>query len=206
MRAGRGKMTAALHVVILAAGEGKRMKSTLPKVLQPIAGRPMLAHVIAAARELQPAAIHVVYGHGGDAGARGLRRRRRPALGRAGAAARHRPRGAAGHARHPRRRARAGAVRRRAADRRAKRCNALLASPGALAVLGAELADPTGYGRIVLRRDGRVARHRRAQGRRAPAQREHPHHQHRHRRRRRRATARLARPPAATTTRRASTT
>ena len=55
-----------LHVVILAAGEGKRMKSALPKVLQAIAGRPMLAHVIAAARELAPAGIHVVFGHGGE--------------------------------------------------------------------------------------------------------------------------------------------
>src|SRR5690606_9573072 len=60
------RMTAPLHVVILAAGEGKRMKSTLPKVLQEIAGRPMLAHVIAAARALQPAGIHVVHGHGGE--------------------------------------------------------------------------------------------------------------------------------------------
>lgn len=42
------------------------MKSALPKVLQPIAGRPMLAHVIDAARQLQPAAIHLVHGHGGD--------------------------------------------------------------------------------------------------------------------------------------------
>ncbi|KAF1712586.1 UDP-N-acetylglucosamine diphosphorylase/glucosamine-1-phosphate N-acetyltransferase [Pseudoxanthomonas kalamensis DSM 18571] len=58
-------MTQALHVVILAAGEGKRMKSALPKVLQPVAGQPMLAHVIAAARGLQPQAIHVVHGHGG---------------------------------------------------------------------------------------------------------------------------------------------
>ena len=56
-----------LHVVILAAGEGKRMKSALPKVLQPIAGRPMLGHVIDAARALSPAGVHVVYGHGGDA-------------------------------------------------------------------------------------------------------------------------------------------
>ncbi|NLA67405.1 MAG: NTP transferase domain-containing protein, partial [Gammaproteobacteria bacterium] len=55
-----------LHVVILAAGEGKRMKSSLPKVLQRIAGRPMLSHVIAAARALGPAAIHVVHGHGGE--------------------------------------------------------------------------------------------------------------------------------------------
>ena len=56
-----------LAVVILAAGEGKRMKSAAPKVLQPLAGRPLLAHVIDAARALEPAAIHVVYGHGGDA-------------------------------------------------------------------------------------------------------------------------------------------
>lgn len=55
-----------LHVVILAAGEGKRMKSALPKVLQAIAGKPMLAHVIDVARQLAPAGIHVVFGHGGD--------------------------------------------------------------------------------------------------------------------------------------------
>ncbi len=42
------------------------MKSTLPKVLQPLAGRPILKHVIDTARTLEPAAIHVVYGHGGD--------------------------------------------------------------------------------------------------------------------------------------------
>jgi bifunctional UDP-N-acetylglucosamine pyrophosphorylase/glucosamine-1-phosphate N-acetyltransferase len=55
-----------LHVVILAAGAGTRMKSNRPKVLMPLAGRPLLAHVIAAARTLQPALIHVVYGHGGE--------------------------------------------------------------------------------------------------------------------------------------------
>ena len=49
------------EVVILAAGEGKRMRSGLPKVLQPAAGRPLLAWVIAAAREVEPAAIHIVY-------------------------------------------------------------------------------------------------------------------------------------------------
>ena len=59
-------MSQALHVIILAAGEGKRMKSRTPKVLQPIAGRPMLAHVIDAARELGAAGVHIVYGHGGD--------------------------------------------------------------------------------------------------------------------------------------------
>jgi len=59
-------MSPALHVVILAAGEGKRMKSLTPKVLQPIAGRPMLAHVVEAARSLGAEGIHIVYGHGGD--------------------------------------------------------------------------------------------------------------------------------------------
>src|SRR5215470_1011266 len=58
---------APLSVVILAAGEGKRMKSSLPKVLQPLAGRPLLRHVIDTARALEPAAIRVVYGHGGEA-------------------------------------------------------------------------------------------------------------------------------------------
>ena len=57
---------APLAVVILAAGEGTRMKSNLPKVLQPLAGRPLLRHVIDTARSLSPAAIHVVYGHAGE--------------------------------------------------------------------------------------------------------------------------------------------
>ena len=60
-----GKL-APLSVVILAAGEGKRMKSALPKVLQRLAGRPLLKHVIDTARTLEPDAIHVVYGHGGE--------------------------------------------------------------------------------------------------------------------------------------------
>lgn len=55
-----------VSVVILAAGQGKRMASDLPKVLQPLAGRPLLAHVVATARRLDPGAIHVVYGHGGE--------------------------------------------------------------------------------------------------------------------------------------------
>ena len=54
-----------LHVVILAAGQGKRMRSALPKVLHRIAGRPLLAHVMDAARALKPERIFVVYGHGG---------------------------------------------------------------------------------------------------------------------------------------------
>jgi bifunctional UDP-N-acetylglucosamine pyrophosphorylase/glucosamine-1-phosphate N-acetyltransferase len=54
-----------LSVVILAAGQGKRMNSDLPKVLQPLAGRPLLQHVIDTARDLRPTNIYVVYGHGG---------------------------------------------------------------------------------------------------------------------------------------------
>jgi bifunctional UDP-N-acetylglucosamine pyrophosphorylase/glucosamine-1-phosphate N-acetyltransferase len=54
-----------LSVVILAAGQGKRMNSDLPKVLQPLAGQPLLQHVITAARALNPSDIYVVYGHGG---------------------------------------------------------------------------------------------------------------------------------------------
>jgi bifunctional UDP-N-acetylglucosamine pyrophosphorylase / glucosamine-1-phosphate N-acetyltransferase len=55
-----------LSIVILAAGQGKRMKSDLPKVLQPLAGRPILSHVLDTAKSLQADAIHVVYGHGGE--------------------------------------------------------------------------------------------------------------------------------------------
>jgi bifunctional UDP-N-acetylglucosamine pyrophosphorylase / glucosamine-1-phosphate N-acetyltransferase len=54
-----------LSVVILAAGQGKRMNSDLAKVLQPLAGQPLLRHVIHTARALEPANIYVVYGHGG---------------------------------------------------------------------------------------------------------------------------------------------
>src|SRR5262245_44538391 len=55
-----------LDVVVLAAGQGKRMHSSLPKVLHPLAGRPLLAHVLDAARSLKPRRIVVVHGHGGD--------------------------------------------------------------------------------------------------------------------------------------------
>jgi bifunctional UDP-N-acetylglucosamine pyrophosphorylase/glucosamine-1-phosphate N-acetyltransferase len=55
-----------ISVVILAAGQGTRMRSRLPKVLQPLAGRPLLEHVIATAESLKPKKICVVYGHGGE--------------------------------------------------------------------------------------------------------------------------------------------
>lgn len=56
-----------LHIVILAAGQGKRMNSALPKVLQPLGAAPLLQHVVEAARALEPARLHVVYGQGGEA-------------------------------------------------------------------------------------------------------------------------------------------
>ncbi|WP_151632649.1 bifunctional UDP-N-acetylglucosamine diphosphorylase/glucosamine-1-phosphate N-acetyltransferase GlmU [Noviherbaspirillum aerium] len=55
-----------MNVVILAAGMGKRMQSALPKVLHPLAGKPLLSHVIDTARMLSPSALCVIYGHGGD--------------------------------------------------------------------------------------------------------------------------------------------
>ena len=56
-----------LSVVILAAGQGKRMVSDLPKVLHPLGGKPLLAHVLSTARRLEAAVCAVVYGHGGAA-------------------------------------------------------------------------------------------------------------------------------------------
>ena len=56
----------SLDIVILAAGQGTRMRSTLPKVLHPVAGKPMLGHVIDTARELTPRSIQVVIGHGAE--------------------------------------------------------------------------------------------------------------------------------------------
>ena len=65
----RGPQAAAaapLSIVILAAGQGTRMRSALPKVLQPLAGQPLLGHVLEVARSLDPATIYIVYGHGGE--------------------------------------------------------------------------------------------------------------------------------------------
>ncbi|SDV50341.1 bifunctional UDP-N-acetylglucosamine diphosphorylase/glucosamine-1-phosphate N-acetyltransferase GlmU [Chitinasiproducens palmae] len=55
-----------MNIVILAAGSGKRMRSSLPKVLHPLAGQPLLSHVIDTARALSPGRIVVVVGHGGE--------------------------------------------------------------------------------------------------------------------------------------------
>ena len=149
-------MSGPLHVVILAAGEGKRMKSALPKVLQPIAGRPMLAHVIDTARALAPAGIHVVHGHGGDqvqaafAGQDGLHwveQARQLGTGHAvQQAIPGIPDGAQVLVLY-------GDVPLITADTLRR----LLAVDARLAVLVAELDDPTGYGRIVRDAEGRVA-------------------------------------------------
>jgi bifunctional UDP-N-acetylglucosamine pyrophosphorylase/glucosamine-1-phosphate N-acetyltransferase len=56
----------SLDIVILAAGQGTRMRSALPKVLHPVAGKSMLGHVIDSARLLKPQGIHVVIGHGAE--------------------------------------------------------------------------------------------------------------------------------------------
>ncbi len=146
---------AALHVVILAAGEGKRMKSALPKVLQPIAARPMLAHVIDTARALQPSRIHVVYGHGGEqvraafVGQSDLQwAEQAQQLGTGHAVQQALPEvpdGAQVLVLY-------GDVPLITADT----LRPLLALPGRLAVLAAELADPSGYGRILRDAEGRV--------------------------------------------------
>ena len=56
----------ALSIIVLAAGKGTRMRSEWPKVLAPLAGRPLLEHVLDGARELSPASLAVVIGHGAD--------------------------------------------------------------------------------------------------------------------------------------------
>jgi bifunctional UDP-N-acetylglucosamine pyrophosphorylase/glucosamine-1-phosphate N-acetyltransferase len=55
-----------LHVIILAAGQGTRMRTTLPKVLQPLAGKPMIRHLLETVQQLSPKQIHLVHGHGSE--------------------------------------------------------------------------------------------------------------------------------------------
>ncbi|MGY8562041.1 bifunctional UDP-N-acetylglucosamine diphosphorylase/glucosamine-1-phosphate N-acetyltransferase GlmU [Paracidovorax citrulli] len=148
-------MTQALHVIILAAGAGKRMKSVLPKVLQPIAGRPMLAHVIDTARQLQPAAIHVVYGHGGEAVRAAFADQpdlqwaeQREQLGTGHAVQQAMPQVPDA--------ARVLVLYGDVPLIRLDTLQHLLSQPGRLAVLVADMLNPTGYGRIVRNAEGKV--------------------------------------------------
>jgi bifunctional UDP-N-acetylglucosamine pyrophosphorylase/glucosamine-1-phosphate N-acetyltransferase len=56
----------SLHIVILAAGQGSRMKSDLPKVLHKVAGKPMLQHVVDTVKHLDADGIHIIVGHGAE--------------------------------------------------------------------------------------------------------------------------------------------
>jgi len=148
-------MSEPLHVIILAAGEGKRMKSALPKVLLPLAGRPLLAHVLDTARLLRPDAIHVVYGHRGDqvreafAQARDLiwvhqaeQRGTGDAVRLAVANVPERVRVLVLYGDVP--------------LLRVDTLRTLIATDAPLALLAAELADPSGYGRVLRDGLGRV--------------------------------------------------
>jgi bifunctional UDP-N-acetylglucosamine pyrophosphorylase/glucosamine-1-phosphate N-acetyltransferase len=145
-----------LNVVILAAGLGRRMVSRLPKVLHPLAGRPMLSHVVDTARELRPARICVVYGHGGEQVPRAVRApdivfaRQQPQLGTGHAlqqALPHLERGGVTLVLY-------GDV----PLLRAELLRSLIDSRRPrVAVLTASLADPAGYGRILRTAKGGIA-------------------------------------------------
>lgn len=146
----------SLEIVILAAGQGTRMRSALPKVLHPIAGNSMLGHVIHSARQLDPQRIHVVIGHGADVV------RERLAADDLNFVLQDKQLGT-GHAT-------AQAVPFITADTvlilygdvpliEVETLQRLLKHvvPGQMGLLTVELDDPTGYGRIVRNADGKVA-------------------------------------------------
>ncbi len=146
-----------MNVVILAAGMGKRMRSALPKVLHPLAGRPLLQHVVDEARALGPRTIVVVYGHGGETVREAIR-------GDDLQWVLQEPQQGTGHAVQQAVPLLADAVPTLvlygdvpliSRDTLARLADA--AGNDALALLTVELDDPTGYGRIV-RRDGRIVR------------------------------------------------
>jgi len=146
----------SLEIVILAAGQGTRMRSALPKVLHPVAGNSMLGHVIHSARQLDPQRIHVVIGHGADVV------RERLAADDLNFVLQDKQLGT-GHAT-------AQAVPFISADTvlilygdvpliEVETLQRLLKHvvPGQMGLLTVELQDPTGYGRIVRNADGKVA-------------------------------------------------
>src|SRR5262245_25927203 len=149
-----------VHVVVLAAGKGTRMKSETAKVLHEVAGRPMLDHVLSAAHTLAPASVTVVVGHQGDRVRAAYTRHavqfvdQEPQLG-------------TGHAllqAEPLLKGATGTVVLLSGDVPLLRATTLtrlvaqhLADAAAATVLTANLANPHGYGRIV-REGGRISR------------------------------------------------
>jgi bifunctional UDP-N-acetylglucosamine pyrophosphorylase/glucosamine-1-phosphate N-acetyltransferase len=146
-----------LEIVILAAGQGKRMRSQLPKILHPLAGRPLLAHVLAAARAMAPHRIIVVHGNGAeqvraafpDAQVEWVLQAEQFGTG-------HAVQQAMPHISPE------GEVLILYADvplvRPATLKRLVDAARGGVAVMTAELAEPSGYGRIVRQPSGNVAR------------------------------------------------
>ncbi len=146
-----------MNIVILAAGQGKRMHSNLPKVLHPIAGKALVAHVIDTARSLAPQTLCLVYGHGGDAVRTTLAA---PDL----AWALQEPQLGTGHAvqqalPHLKDGGTTLVLYGDVPLIQAETLKRLLqAAQDALAILTVELEDPSGYGRIVRNAKGEVVR------------------------------------------------
>ncbi|MGH8660303.1 MAG: bifunctional UDP-N-acetylglucosamine diphosphorylase/glucosamine-1-phosphate N-acetyltransferase GlmU [Burkholderiales bacterium] len=148
-------MPSGLNVVILAAGQGKRMRSRVPKVLQPLGGKPLIEHVVATARTLKPARLCVVYGHGGEEVPHALRAdgltlvKQQPQLGTGHALAQALPHLKA-----------SGLTLVLYGDVPLvgeEALAAMIAGGGdRLTLLTAELEDPSGYGRIVRNRRGSI--------------------------------------------------
>jgi len=146
-----------MNIVILAAGQGKRMHSNLPKVLHPIAGKALVRHVVDTARALTPERLVVVYGHGGDVvratldGADLCWAEQAQQLGTGHAVEQALPQLAEG-----------GLTLVLYGDVPLTSLTTLQrllqAARDGLAILTVELADPAGYGRIVRDEQGRVCR------------------------------------------------
>ena len=148
--------------IVLAAGEGTRMKSALPKVLHEIAGRPMIAHVLAALEPLAPTETVVVVGQGQDAVAK--------AVAPAKAVVQHPPRGTGDAVKAARPALESslaglsdvvilfGDAPLLQSETIARLIEARRASGAAIAVAGMRPADPGPYGRLVLGADGGVER------------------------------------------------
>ncbi len=145
-----------LNVVVLAAGQGKRMYSNLPKVLHKLAGKPLLQHVMDSANALNPSKLCVVYGYGGSAvpnafpECAAIWTQQEPQLGTGHAVTQAIP-----HLDND------GLTLILYGDVPLTRVATLkqltdVANAGKLAVLTIELGNPTGYGRIVRDRTGNV--------------------------------------------------